>query len=51
MCAPWELTEVLGRELVDAGLREHDTMQCIEESMTGLPREFSQISAMEASWY
>ena len=48
---PWELSDVLGPDLVREGWRTLDTRARLEATTQGIERDRLKISALESTWY
>src|SRR5947207_561887 len=51
MFMPWELTELLEPEMVQAGWQELQTLLRLEETIDGIKNPRLKVSALEMNWY
>jgi asparagine synthase (glutamine-hydrolysing) len=48
---PWEVSEILDRDLVREGLETLQPVETIEKTITGIHGGYQKVSAMEFTWY
>ena len=48
---PWELPNLLDREIVREGWQELQTLASLNETIHGLPGGFCRVMALELQWY
>jgi asparagine synthase (glutamine-hydrolysing) len=49
--APWELANVLDRDLADAGWQQLQSLDRLDETVRGIDNERLAVSALEMNWY